>query len=161
MRLYLHGVEIMRRILALLAYLILILCFSATQNFAQTKIQSVDKIIISVGSDIILQVPINDKFPLLKGDNYRTETSNVDSMFQIDTSAVSKKIDEAVVTFRVTNQISREKYSFFNKRFSLKKGKKKNFKFKIKLSFEPQRSYSVTAYYESKEANNEQPPADN
>lgn len=151
----------MKKLSILLTILTLILCFGLIQIFAQTKIQPLGNVVIRVGSNIVLQVPVNNKIPLLKGDIYREELSEVDSMFQIDALAVSMKLDEAKINFRVTNQLNSKKFRYITKEFNLKKGEKKTFNFKVKLSFELPRNYSVTVFYESKEINNEQPTTDN
>lgn len=147
----------MKRLLIFL----LVLCFGSLENLAQTKSPTVGNIIIKVSSDIVLQVPINSKIPLVSGEKYRVETSNVSSMFQIDTFSVSRKVNEATVTFKVVNQINSSKFRYFTKKFVLKIGEKKKFNFSVKLAFEPRRNYSVIAFYESKEANNEQSITDN
>jgi len=150
----------MKKSSILFANSVLILCFGVIPIIAQTKTQSIGNVIIKVGSDIVLRVPINNKIPLLRGDKYRIETSSISSMFQIDTLAISEKPDEAIITFRVTNQTDSRKIRSLTKRFNLKKGERKTFNFKIKLALEP-RNYTVVAFYEPKEINNEQPTTDN
>ncbi len=138
-----------KKLSILLPIITFILCFGAIQTLAQTKIKPVGNVIVRVGSDIVLEVPVNDKIPLLRGTGYRVESSHGNSMFQIDTLAVSTKIDEAILTFRVTNQTDSKKIRYVTKKINLKKGEKKTFNFKVKLAYKPKRSYITTVFYES------------
>lgn len=105
----------MKKSSILFANSVLILCFGVIPIIAQTKTQSIGNVIIKVGSDIVLRVPINNKIPLLRGDNYRIETSSISSMFQIDTLAILEKPDEAIITFRVINQQIQGKFVLYQR----------------------------------------------
>ena len=84
----------------------------------------------------------------MTGESYKVEQSHGDSMFRVNTLAVAKERNKALLTFRIVNQINSEKTKISTRKITLKKGEKKTFSFKVRLAFESQRNYCVAAYYE-------------
>lgn len=149
------------KIFSTLFAILTLIVFSATQTFAQTKIQTVGNLTVKIGSEIILGTPVNNKIPLRRGGAYRIETSHSGEILQISTSAISNEQDEAVLTIDIAIQSGTKKNYHRTERIKIKRGEKKTFNLRIKSDLMPHRSYLTTVFYESEEATNGQRTTDN
>jgi hypothetical protein len=134
----------MNKFLVLLTTILFILCLGTTEKFGQYKPKTVGSIKLSIGSKgYSVQIPVNEKFPIFKGESFGEYASHGDSC-QVDSFAVADKNLEFAslnMLFVVYKYHGRTKV--IKKQFTLKKNQKKNFRWKYK-----QFDFEIVANYQ-------------
>jgi hypothetical protein len=134
-----------------LAIFAIYLCFAVMISSGQTGFKSVGNIGLMIESNrpvpfskYNFNVPVNEKFPLLRGFGLRIESTHGDS-YELFSMEIAEKNNTGRALLKVTLAVSkyRDGLKMIQKKFKLKKGQKKNFRLKYN-----QFDFEITAYYQ-------------
>lgn len=145
----------------LFAILAVIIGSSVREASAQIKTQPVGNIIVEVGSEFILETPVNDKIPLRSGDGRRIYSSHGREVFQISTVAVSTQPDEATLKIHIIDESDANEPRVRIKEIKIKRGEIQSFNLEIKSRYLSESEYLTTVSYEAQKETNEQPTTNN
>ena len=123
------------------------MCFDIA--FGQKGAKSIGTISLEVKSNydstsIFFDVPVNERLPILHGDELGVEESETGNTWQLISIAVADKNNAEKALSKVTLIVSenRKKTKIIRKKLKLKKGQKEHFQLKYKNLF-----YEINAFY--------------
>ena len=127
--------------LILFAIFIVSLSFGVTRSAAQTPLKSVGNIELTIKSTPLsssglasnYDVPVNEKYPLLRGVNFRVESSHGGDLWEIDSVALADKNNPGQALLKVTLIVHsyRGKKKVVQKKLKLKKTQSRKFSLKF------------------------------
>lgn len=125
------------------------MCFGFVSG--QDKAKSVGNITLEITAKYnlerksFLNVPVNEKFPILRGNQFFIEQSHSGKVWQINSMAVANKdkAEQALLTITFYTAGYNDQAKTIRRQIKLIKGQSKDFRVKYKDFY-----YEITAFYE-------------